>query len=1126
MLFLLFQLVVAIEYSKIPITGTPPSRTTAAAAVYDPVKNRIITFGGFNYQLNSVSSALNSFSLETLTWEEIAPHSKVVPSGLESTKLYLRADRKLFVFYGSGTSGTSNEIYCFDLLTFLWSVQGTTGDTVLGRDHFAFTSYEYKGNNYVAIYGGLTQFSIEMDLYLINIDTFVAKKISKDIKIYNQRPGLRISATLVYRNGYLYMYGYIRIALAFDAYQSGIYAYSLEDDLWTLLKNDIEPEERFLHTSYIYEDEMYVIFGGRVDSTNMSRDIWKYSFVNSNWTLIKNNIEEFRVEAATVQIGSKIYFLYGRKDVTIYNTIVAIDLGTNPIDISTISPLYDAPLKRVHHCSFTINTYIYVFGGLYEYGIYLNDLWRYDILLDYWMPVSTLGEAPSPRARFACTKSTGNSFAIYGGTNGDDIYDDLYFFQEAYMTWIKASVTGDSPSPRHSSCMTYNNYKYYILGGQDLEKGFNELWIYNFVNGTYTAASTNVFFYELIRHNCWIDVNSDYIVLNAIGGSTFWYYPNYYWIKVEIDNDDNAAAAKVVMNSSYFSLSETGIAVTKDHLYIIIGSYWDKIVAESVAIVDFSNFNVFQKFTTIQEIAIYGHSVSHYANSLYVFGGGTSVHTCKLLNTATNTFFKFTNLLSSQDGLIDCSPGTMPPDCKPCDKGTYYFNSSCVPCPKGKYSDTLAATSIEQCIPCASGYYSDIEGAVYCIQCPAGKKCPIGSSSFDNNVGTLSPSNVQPKAYKGPKSFISLTVTNMWYSILSICLFIFLCAVLIHRFWDKMNKFDLFTSNHSHSLGKPIMNIKTNVGGLFSIFFIFAAIVTATAAMLSYALDKITEIKTLIPSIALDYEIIAKSVEVNTTFYIYGGICEYNGSCVSDILYITIGLDYESISLTCIMENNNCQVNLHFTELSLASSISSINIEMREKSSYASYLGVNISSTSSIPLEYSSAFIPVDPKSSDHILRGTTPSIISYKFTPSVFISESSRWTSLETGFHISSYEDVTLGSIATQKTVNTQVYLRASISIIKSDTGMQTQRILNSSLFVFIGSLLGSIFGLMGSFGAAMGFSETFVDNYQDKANKKITVNLICKNMNRLKTEFGEWKVRTKGCRVYPSLEITTTTL
>ncbi|OMJ78860.1 hypothetical protein SteCoe_21263 [Stentor coeruleus] len=96
----------------------------------------------------------------------------------------------------------------------------------------------------------------------------------------------------------------------------------------------------------------------------------------------------------------------------------------------------------------------------------------------------------------------------------------------------------------------------------------------------------------------------------------------------------------------------------------------------------------------------------------------------------------------------------------------------------------------------------------------------------------------------------------------------------------------------------------------------------------------------------------------------------------------------------------------------------------------------------------------------------------------------------------------------------------------------MQTQRVLNSSLFVFVGSLLGSIFGLMGSFGIAMSFSEIIVNKSQDKKNKKIALSLISKNMNRLKGEFGKfrnWKVRDKRfkrSRVFPHLEITNTTL
>lgn len=166
MLFILISLVSAIEYSRIPATGNPPSKTTASSAVYDPLYNRVITFGGFNYQLNSISSDLKTFDLQKHVWGEITPHSKLFPPGLESTYLYLRNDRKLFVFFGSGTEGISNEIFCFNLNSSIWTVQETTGDTIEGRDHYAFTSFEYEGNSYAAIFGGLTSLGLEKDLYL------------------------------------------------------------------------------------------------------------------------------------------------------------------------------------------------------------------------------------------------------------------------------------------------------------------------------------------------------------------------------------------------------------------------------------------------------------------------------------------------------------------------------------------------------------------------------------------------------------------------------------------------------------------------------------------------------------------------------------------------------------------------------------------------------------------------------------------------------------------------------------------------------------------------------------------------------------------------------------------------
>ena len=58
----------------------------------------------------------------------------------------------------------------------------------------------------------------------------------------------------------------------------------------------------------------------------------------------------------------------------------------------------------------------------------------------------------------------------------------------------------------------------------------------------------------------------------------------------------------------------------------------------------------------------------------------------------------------------------------------------------------------------------------------------------------------------------------------------------------------------------------------------------------------------------------------------------------------------------------------------------------------------------------------------------------------------------------------------------------------------MQTMRVLNQTWFIFIGSILGSIFGLMGSVASLMKIVESFSDIYKKKTDRKKTLNKVIK--------------------------------
>jgi hypothetical protein len=55
---------------------------------------------------------------------------------------------------------------------------------------------------------------------------------------------------------------------------------------------------------------------------------------------------------------------------------------------------------------------------------------------------------------------------------------------------------------------------------------------------------------------------------------------------------------------------------------------------------------------------------------------------------------------------------------------------------------------------------------------------------------------------------------------------------------------------------------------------------------------------------------------------------------------------------------------------------------------------------------------------------------------------------------------------------------------ISESDTAMVTQRIENQSSVIFLGALLGSIFGMMGTFASFMGLIEKFTDKVERRKN------------------------------------------
>ncbi len=133
---------------------------------------------------------------------------------------------------------------------------------------------------------------------------------------------------------------------------------------------------------------------------------------------------------------------------------------------------------REGHCFVNISSGNFLmFGGLGAVG-YLNDTYIYNMISNTWTKKNFTVE-PSSRAYFSvCYTSDTKRVYIFGGTNGSEYFNDLWYYDLENSSWVYVSVVS-SPSARKGHKMAYNPKleKIVMFGGEnDISGSFSDLW--------------------------------------------------------------------------------------------------------------------------------------------------------------------------------------------------------------------------------------------------------------------------------------------------------------------------------------------------------------------------------------------------------------------------------------------------------------------------------------------------------------------------------------------------------------------------------------------------------------------------------------------------------------------------
>lgn len=134
------------------------------------------------------------------------------------------------------------------------------------------------------------------------------------------------------------------------------------------------------------------------------------------------------------------------------------------------------PQARAGHTFVSVGTDIYLFGGR-KGTILLQDFHVLDTTVMRWSRIQTKGDVPPMRAGHTMNAISVNLLLLYGGTDWNHFFHDIYVLDLRDMRWTRIPATGSIPLDRfwHSSVMARTML--YVFGGGNLKIGlFNDLF--------------------------------------------------------------------------------------------------------------------------------------------------------------------------------------------------------------------------------------------------------------------------------------------------------------------------------------------------------------------------------------------------------------------------------------------------------------------------------------------------------------------------------------------------------------------------------------------------------------------------------------------------------------------------
>eukprot|EP01130_Rhizamoeba_saxonica_P005349 TRINITY_DN2146_c0_g1_i1.p1 TRINITY_DN2146_c0_g1~~TRINITY_DN2146_c0_g1_i1.p1 ORF type:complete len:395 (+),score=75.21 TRINITY_DN2146_c0_g1_i1:299-1483(+) len=246
------------------------------------------------------------------------------------------------------------------------------------------------------------------------------------------------------------------------------------------------PHYRAGHSTTLVGNKMFLLGGG--DGDNYLNDLNIFDIKNMEWQQAYTagiSPSARSRHTSTLMGGNQLVIVGGGGDNCVFNDVYI--LNTDDMSWSRPSVQGIPSIPRWGHSSTPIGeNKLLIFGG-HDGSRMLNDCVIFNVSTLTWeeFPLNNNENIPSPRAGHTANYITIKNvdyILIFGGGDGQTIYNDLYLLNLEEFMWIRHDTLMNVPLPRCAHTSAIINNRLYIFGGGDGSNRFNDIHILDLKN--------------------------------------------------------------------------------------------------------------------------------------------------------------------------------------------------------------------------------------------------------------------------------------------------------------------------------------------------------------------------------------------------------------------------------------------------------------------------------------------------------------------------------------------------------------------------------------------------------------------------------------------------------------------